>query len=197
MALSHPLFDMVLFMDYTHLITSVKIDDIEYKINTDFRDILEIFQILNDPDLLDVEKSIIAFENFYVDKPENVEQGIKEMYNFMTMNNCEDNSPSNKNEKPLFDWEQDFNLIIAPINRTLNFDVRSAEYLHWWTFLSAFMEIGECTFNTYVGIRDKLNKNKKLEKYEKQILKEHRKDIILKQKVDTTTQALMDEILGV
>ena len=58
------------------------------------------------------------------------------------------------------------------------------------------MEIGECTFSTYVGIRDKLNKGKKLEKYEEQILRDNRDKIILKKKYDATTQELMDEVMG-
>ena len=58
------------------------------------------------------------------------------------------------------------------------------------------MEISECTFNTIVGIRDKLNKGIKLDKTEERIYKENRSKIVIKQKHDKVTQALMDEILG-
>ena len=184
-------------MDFCRLLKSIEIDGIDYDINTDFRDILDIFKVLNDPDLLDYEKTSIALDMFYVDEvPENIEDAITYMFEFMCMGDTNDTN-TKRNEKPLFDWEQDFNLIVAPINRTLSYDVRGKDYIHWWTFLSAFMEIGECTFNTYVGIRNKLNKHQKLEKHEKQILKEHRKDIILKERVDSTTQALINEIMGV
>ena len=72
--------------------------------------------------------------------------------------------------------------------------MRGVEYLHWWTFLSAFMEIGECTFSTYVGIRDKLNHGKKLEKYAEKILRENKSAVILKKRVDKSTQELLDSI---
>ena len=62
--------------------------------------------------------------------------------------------------------------------------------------MSAFMEIGECTFSTYVHIRKKLQRNIKLEKYEEKIYKEHRDEIILPKKYDKTTQELMDLIMG-
>ena len=52
------------------------------------------------------------------------------------------------------DWEKDLSLIISPINKIVGHDIRLDSF-HWWTFLSYFMEIGECTFNTYVGIRNK------------------------------------------
>lgn len=185
-------------MDKTILPTSVYIDDVKCKFNSDFRDILQIFEALNDPDLLDSEKIYVSLYLFYEDDSYkiNIEQAIKEMFNFMTMND-EDSTSNRSNSKPLFDWSQDYNIIIAPINKTLGYDVRGKEYLHWWTFLSAFMEIGECTFSTYVSIRNKLNKSKKLEKYEKDILKEHRNSVILKKKYDATTQELMNEIMGV
>lgn len=184
------------FMDTKRLVKSVEIDGVECEIFTDFRDILEIFQIMNDPDLLDGEKFILSLDYFYKtdDYKINQELAFKIMCEFLTMGNTEpDTKP---NQKPLFDWEQDFNIIVAPINKIIGEDVRGISYLHWWTFLSAFMEVGECTFSTFVGIRSKINRGIKLDKEEEKIFKENRNSITLKKKYDSTTQALMDEILG-
>lgn len=184
-------------MNLRTLPTSLIIGETEIDIYTDYRDILDIFSIFNNPNLLDTEKVIVGLERFYKTseyKP-HIEDATKQMFAFMSMNDEQHTIKSNS--KPLYDWDQDFNIIVAPINRVMNTDVRGLDYLHWWTFLSAFMEIGECTFNTYVGIRDKLNRGKKLEKYEEKILKEHREDIILKSKVDDVTQDIMNDILGV
>ena len=182
-------------MNKYRLPKSILIGDTECEINTDFRDILQIFEILNDPDLLDQEKIIIALDWFYVtdDYLQDLEFAVKEMFAFI---NAGEPELTTRDLKPLYDWEQDFDIIVAPVNRILGTDVRGLDYLHWWTFLSAFMEIGECTFSTYVSIRDKLNKHKKLEKYEERIYKENRDKIVLKKKYDFTTQALIDEIMG-
>lgn len=182
-------------MNKYRLPKSILIGDTECEINTDFRDILQIFEILNDPDLLDQEKIIIALDWFYVtdDYLQDLEFAVKEMFAFI---NAGEPESTTRDLKPLYDWEQDFDIIVAPVNRILGTDVRGLDYLHWWTFLSAFMEIGECTFSTYVSIRDKLNKHKKLEKYEERIYKENRDKIVLKKKYDFTTQALIDEIMG-
>ena len=183
-------------MDTKRLVKSVEIDGVECEIFTDFRDILEIFQIMNDPDLLDGEKFILSLDYFYKtdDYKINQELAFKIMCEFLTMGNTE---PYTKpNQKPLFDWEQDFNIIVAPVNKIIGEDVRGISYLHWWTFLSAFMEVGECTFSTFVRIRSKINKGIKLDKEEEKIFKENRNSITLKKKYDSTTQALMDEILG-
>lgn len=183
-------------MDRFRLPTSIQINDKDVPFNADYRNALFIFRIFNDPDLLDHEKISLALENFYdtEDWIDDVEFALSEMMFFLRGGS--DEEPSHTSKKPLYDWDQDFDVIIAPVNRIVGKDVRGVEFLHWWTFLSSFMEIGECTFNTYVGIRDKLNKNKKLEKWEEQIYREHKDKIRLEKKVDSTTQALMDEIMG-
>ena len=185
-------------MNRHRLYKSVEIAGKEVPIDSDFRNIIQIFTIMDDPDLLETERLELSLEYFYDsdDYLADIEEAIKQMMYFITMGDSEESKASGQDTK-LYDWEKDFNIIIAPINKILGYDVREKEYLHWWTFLSAFMEIGECTFNTYVGIRSKLAKGKKLEKYEEKILRENKDRIILKRKHDSTTQALMDEIMGV
>lgn len=182
-------------MNKQFLPKSVTIKNKKCDINSDYRDILGIFEAMNDPDLLDQEKLSVSLDLFYKtdDYKVDVNTAAKEMFDFISM--CEPEE-DNKVEKPLYSWDQDFNIIVAPINKNLGYDVRGLDYLHWWTFLSAFYEIGECTFNTYVTIRDKLNRGKKLEKYEEKILNKNKDKIILKKHYDSTTQELMDMILG-
>lgn len=185
-------------MNKHYLPKSVEIGGVECRFKSDFRDILYLFEILNDPDLLPNEAVMIACENFYEtdDYGQDIKTAIQEMFNFISCSDGkEDSSGTGSNEK-LYDWDKDFNIIIAPINRVLGYDVRGCEYLHWWTFMSAFMEIGECTFSTYVSIRKKLHRGIKLEKYEEKLYKEYASEINLPKKYDRTTQALIDEILG-
>lgn len=177
--------------------TSIEIDGITCEFRSDFRDILRIFTALNDPDLLEQERIQVSLYLFYKDDKYTINKAkaIKEMFEFISVN-TDENESQHADSKPLYDWEQDFNIIVAPVNRILGKDVRGLDYLHWWTFIGAFMEIGECTFNTYVGIRDKLNHHKKLEKYERKIYNEHKDAIVLKKKYDSTTQSIMNEIMG-
>ena len=184
-------------MDKYTLPKNILIDGVVCEFDSDYRTVLKIFKILNDPDLLEQERILVALDLFYTDSTYtvNIQKAAEEMMEFLSGGDDYDSS-SKPASKPLYDWEQDYKIIIAPINKVLGTDVRGLDYLHWWTFLSAFMEIGECTFNTFVGIRDKLNKNKKLEKHEEIIYKENQSRIVLKRKYDSTTQALMDEVLG-
>ena len=54
--------------------------------------------------------------------------------------------------------------MVAPINHILGFECRAAEYLHWRTFLSAYLEIPpESVFARVLRIREKLRTGKKLD----------------------------------
>ena len=64
---------------------------------------------------------------------------------------------------------------MAPINRVLGKEIRAAEYLHWWTFISAYYEIGgDCTFAQIVRIREKKAKGKPLDKQEQAWYRQNR-----------------------
>lgn len=174
---------------------NVIINDNKYEINSDYKDIVEVLKPLNDKELLDEEKVECACYLFYKDfdniKNEDLEDAVECMMLFINGNKKEESS---SNEKPTMDWAKDLSIIIAPINRIAGCDIRTKEHFHWWTFLSCFMEIGECTFSTFVGIRTKKNKGKKLESYEEEIYKKNINAIKLEPIYDIETQSQLDEI---
>ena len=154
---------------------TVEIDGKPYEIRYDFRVIIEILIMLNDPDLSNADKAEALLTMFYVDPDDitDVRAAVNEAYKFI------DGNSSRKPQKGprLTDWEQDFDYIIAPVNRVLGYETRAVEYdpeantggLHWWTFLAAYMEIGgDCLFSQIVSIRDKKARGKKLEKHERE-----------------------------
>ena len=158
-------------MNYT-LPTSVEIDGTSYEIRTDFRVIFDICSVLDDRELSDYEKKVCIVEMFYPDlqgKYPAIEDLVERCFWFIR---CGD--PVDKQKKPkLVDWEQDFTYITSAVNRVLGADIRGIPYdaehntggLHWWTFISAYNEIGsECTFAQIVRIRDKKARGKNLDK---------------------------------
>lgn len=169
----------------------------EYSFFYDFKHILEVMKPLNDPDLLDEEKIDCALYVFFgKERYEKISQldyndCVTGMMYFISGNKY-DNKPNN--EKPVIDWEKDISLIIAPINRIAGTDVRRDNNLHWWTFLSYFMEIGECALSSFASIRDKKNKGIPLSKEEKAYYNKNKKDIDLKIKHDSTTEELLAEM---
>lgn len=165
-------------MENVRLQTSVIVDGVEYPINKkgDYEMVLDVLEVLNDESLTENEQAFIALNIFYdFNVPEDMQKAANEMMKFI---NCGEEPKEEKHpEPPLISWTKDFPLMVAPINRVLGKDIRETQYLHWWTFVAAYMEIGECTFSNIVGIRKKLRKGKPLEKNEQEFYNNNREKI--------------------
>ena len=170
------------------LSSKVEIDGRSYEIRTDFRVILEIFVMLDDPDLTDSDKTEALLRMFYVNRPPEAELALQAFTDFVDPRRAA--SPlgrhGSQGKKPsgrLIDWQQDFDLMVAPINHILGFECRAVEYLHWRTFLSAYLEIPpESVFARVLRIREKLRTGKKLEKNERTWYNKNRELVHLKTK---------------
>jgi hypothetical protein len=173
---------------------AVEIDGKKHNIRNkcDYRVVLDVICALNDNDLTDKEKAECALFIFYEDFADidDFQTAIKEM--FRIINGGEEQEESQEQKPSLMDWQHDFPVLVAPINRVLNREIRSVDYLHWYSLLSAYMEIGECTFSTIVSIRSKRMKGKKLEKWEEEYLREHRKMVDLPKKLTQEEQDFLN-----
>jgi len=164
-------------MNYS-LPTKLTVNTKEYEIRSDYRAILDICQALADVELSDEDKAYIVLTVFFVDfkrMPQcDYQEAIEKCFDFINLGEKEDG----KKHPKMIDWEQDFNHIIAPINRVAQKEVRAVEYMHWWTFIGLFNEIGgDCYFAQIVSIRDKKRRGKKLDKLEQEFYRRNRKDI--------------------
>ena len=108
---------------------SVTVSGIEYPVRTDFRTILEIFVMLDDPDLTDADKTEALLRIFYVNRPTDVETALRVFTEFVEPRQAAKSPVSQKSR--LIDWQQDFDLMVAPINHILGFECRAVDYLHW------------------------------------------------------------------
>lgn len=159
---------------------SLNIGGVEYEIRTDYRVILDLLMALNDPELSDSDNKMSAYmqsrvilEIMFPDwdniPQEHIQEALDKVSEFIDMGIGDDS------KKPkTMDWEQDAPIIIPAINKVLNREIRAEKYMHWWTFLGAYMEIGEGLFSNIIHIRQKKAKGKKLEKWEQEFYKENK-----------------------
>lgn len=179
---------------------TVEINGECYDIRYDFRVILEIIAMLNDPDLENEDKAEALLTMFYVN-PEQLTDTRKAVDQCFRFIDCNSTRKAKRGPK-LVDWEQDFDYIVAPVNRVLGYESRSVEYdqeantggVHWWTFLSAYMEIGnDSLFSQIVSIREKQAYHKKLEKGEREWARRNADLVALQQRFSESENALFDE----
>lgn len=154
---------------------SVELGGTEYAVRSDYRVILDILAMLNDPELESEDKAYEMLVAFYPDYEKipyaEYDAAIRQCIQFI---NCGEEEYQEKKVTKFMDWEQDFPLIASPVNHILNTEIRGLEYLHWWTFISAYQEIGDCTFAQVVNIRQKKAKNQKLDKSEQEFYKRNK-----------------------
>ena len=161
--------------------TTIELNGKEFNIRNkgDYRTILDCFAALEDAELDKQERLFASLIIFYEDinsiediyKLGDIETAINEMYKFF---NCgSDESSGRKVNHKLMDWKQDEQLIASAVNKVAGTEVRSLEYLHWWTFMGYYSAIGKCPLSTILNIRDKIVKGKKLEKEERTFRQEN------------------------
>lgn len=182
-------------MNYDYPITveiSGKVHNIRNE--CDYRMVLDCIEVLNDDELSQQAKIYCALYIFYedVNKIDDFETATKEM--FRVINNGE--YAIEESEKPqVMDWQHDFKIIAPPVSRIIGYDVRTPnKYTHWWSFLSAYMEIGDCLFANVVSIRTKIQKGKNLEKYEREFYSENRNMIDLPKKLNSFEQQWLNDL---
>lgn len=163
----------------------------------DYRVVLDVIDAYNDVELDEKTKAVTALLIFFEELTrENISKCdcLNELLEQMTdiINVGEKPSATAENRPRLMDWAHDFNLLAPPINRVLGYSVRSEQYTHWWDFVGAYMEIGDCTFATVVSIRSKRAKGIKLDKSDMEFYREHRDWVDLPQTFTAEEKYLLE-----
>lgn len=161
--------------DVFTLPVKTRLGEREYDLHTDWRDILEIFTYLEDPDIPEYLRWQIAVALFYEQEvpPEDMQAAMQYLARFIAGGSGE----KTKARKKLLDWQQDGTIIVAEVNRAAGQEIRALPYLHWWTFLGWFHTIGQGQLSMLVSIRDKLLSGKKLEPWEKEYYRDNKNQV--------------------
>lgn len=186
--------------------TTVTIKDREFGIRDDgdYRMILDVFSALQDIDIPKKERMITAIVIFYdgfsldnvfekAESSEIMEELATKMFDFIS---CGQTNMGNKTNHKLIDWEQDEQLIASAVNNVANMEIRTVDYMHWWTFMGHYISVGESVLSTVVQIRSKLVEGKKLEKHEQEFRKKNPEYFIWNRQTveDREADALIKEI---
>lgn len=179
--------------------TTLEVNGKMLPIRSDYRVALNVLEAFADEELSDEEKGLVALQCIFVDeiKQEDFKEALNKIIWFF---NCGNTIEQVRSSKPLYSWEQDEHIIFSAINKVAGKEIRAVEYMHFWTFIGLFNEIGESSFATVVSIRKKKQNNQKLEKWEKDFCKRNPEMVNLKRKYtkeEQDTLNKLDIILGV
>lgn len=173
---------------------TVEVGGVDRRIRTEYRDILRIIAYLTDEDKNSQVRIFVALNMFYVDF-EDIQQPLydeatQQMMWFIACGEEDDGKPHPKT----IDWEQDYQMIVADVNKVAMREIRGPEKTHWWTFMALFGGIGDGQLSMVVGIREKLRTGKKLQDWERDFLNKNRSRVVFKKKYTSEEQEEIDRL---
>lgn len=155
--------------------TKLNIGGVDYDIrgDGDFRVIIDTFSVFDDTSLTKDERIALALCMFYdgmdevedLEKFSDLQEAVNQMFWFFNAGRPEG---GRTDEVKLIDWNEDSAMICSAINDVAGREIRSEQYLHWWTFVGYYMAVKESTMSTVLSIRDKLQHGTTLEKWERE-----------------------------
>ena len=179
-------------MNAYELPTSLTIGEVVFPINYGWKNILDVFSAVNDPDMDKEMKAEVILKKMYpnwMEIPTHlIPEAIEKACDFFDCG-CK---KTNENKPQLLDWEQDASFIIPAINSVAKQEIRSNPDIHWWTFYGWFMAIEGGLFSSVIRIRQKQATGKKLDKCEEEFLNANRTVVEL-QKPQTAEEKAVKE----
>ena len=142
---------------------TVDVNGKTYAIRSDYRDILNVIAMLNNPNLgvsvLGDERAYAAMCIFYPDfvKITDHAAAFDKLCWFVDRGESHSGMDS---KTPVYDFERDESLIAPAVGQVLGCRIREIPYLHWWDFVDAFTQIGDGLFAQVVGVRTRKSKGK-------------------------------------
>ena len=138
----------------------IQIDDVKYKINTDFRVAIRFQQLVRQKNISDYELILGTIELFYgregIIHGEHYERLVNGALNFIKGRPSSFKPEKNgKNAKIDMDYIKDWGIIASSIKQEYGIDINK-EKIHWWTFFDYLNGLSsECLFNRVREIRNK------------------------------------------
>jgi hypothetical protein len=132
----------------------VEINGSTYLLVTDFRNCIKILLAFEDNELTGYEKQLVLVTRLYKEIPEDIGAAVEKGMWFLDCGS--ERSEEEVTGHRLYSFSKDAGFIFAAFRQTHGIDLETAQ-LHWWKFITLFMDLGpDTTFNSLVSLRKKL-----------------------------------------
>lgn len=197
------------------LSVSVDIGSKTYKIDADFRTIMNVEEIIFGKEVTDDQKKFAeemmkeidieekdaianakyydALKLFYEDNiPDDLEEAMEKMLWFYSCGK-EDEQTKAKTKKKVISFEHDFDYINAGFMQDYKIDLFEVDFLHWWKFMSLFSALhDDCKICEIIGYRGAELKN--FDKEQRKRIREMQKIYALPDEISKEEKKRQDEI---
>jgi len=126
--------------------TKVKIEDMEYDINSDFRTSMIFELMMSDNELNDKQKIINAIELYYPIIPRDINIAVEKILWFYKCGKDVKTSKSSSakgKSTQIYNFDSDDDYIYSAFLDQYNIDLQDINGLHWWKFKAMFKSLKE------------------------------------------------------
>ena len=122
---------------------SIEVDGKEYKIYTDFREFIELTEIIESKDTSKLAEYLIGL--FIFEVPENQEEAIHKIELFLNLNKEREPSEGGQKKSPSFSFSEDSAYILGAFREVYGIDLAKIKYMHWFEFNALMMALPQET----------------------------------------------------
>lgn len=126
--------------------TSVTIDNIDYNINSGFRESILFELLMQDNEISEEDKIIHALELYYPICPPNINEAIEQILWFYRCSKDiigTKGTGKGRSSANIYSFEYDDDYIYAAFLDQYGIDLQDIRYLHWWKFKAMFKALKE------------------------------------------------------
>lgn len=182
-------------MILTHgLPVAVEVDEVVYDINADYQTGIKIIMAFEDKELTLYEKYMVLIELLYKESPHDLNEAIKQGIRFL---DCGGNGQGNGESDGVrkYSFTQDDKYIFRAVDSVLHGRLSKGNFVHWWEFVLAFMELPEdCFMSRLIYLRTQ-KANGKLSKEERELYVKIRDVVDLKEEYSIEEQKQISEFM--
>lgn len=127
----------------------VIVSGLKYRIETDFRKMIQLNDIIKDHSISNVEK-VSFIVGMFIDMPPEavIFDAVEEFVKFVSMSSDNDEKSvktSNKHTKRTYSFKHDYACITSAFLEVYRIDLDTIDYLHWHKFINLFLGLPETT----------------------------------------------------
>lgn len=174
--------------------TAIDIKGEIYDINANYQTGLKIITAFEDTELTQFEKCMVLVELLYKDIPEDLNEAVKQGIRFLDCGEGNEGSGSSDSIRK-YSFTQDDKYIFSAVDKVLNGKLSKGDFVHWWEFVLAFMELPEdCMISKLIYLRTQKAKGK-LSKEERELYYSIKNLVDLENDYNQEEQKEIDEFM--
>jgi len=174
--------------------TAIEINDVEYDVDANYQTGIKIIMAFEDNELTQYEKCMILVELLYKEVPHNMNEAVKQGIKFL---NCGDISQGSAEGDGIrkYSFTQDDKYIYRAVDGVLQGRLSKGEFVHWWEFVLAFIELPEeCFMSRLIYLRTQKAKGN-LSKEERELCFKIKDIVDLREKYSIEEQNKVNEFM--